>query len=167
MQIWENTTPGWTTVFSDGEPVDADTDHSADAPEMAIDTVDRVYIAFHQSDGTASRVYLSRYDDTASPSSPVVEVWNQNIQNWTATFSDGDPIDAATGNNARYPQLAADASDEVFITFYQNDGAEDHIYLSAFTPSAAPPGPTNGSSSSGSGGSCFLSSLAPNGLFSH
>jgi hypothetical protein len=127
---------------------------------MTVDSTGRVYVAFQQSDGMSSRVYLSRYDDTATPSSPVVEIWDQKTQRWTPTFSDGDPVDAGTGNNALDPQLAVSASDEVFITYYQNDGSENHIYLSAYEPSAAPPATPTASSSTSGGAGCFVSAMA-------
>ena len=166
MQIWDTGTPGWTATLSSGDPIDAATGHGAASPEMSVDSSGRVYVAFQQSDGTSSRVYLSRYDDAAAPSSPIVEIWDQNAQRWTTTFSDGDPIDAGTGNNALDPQPAVSSSDEVFVTYYQNDGSENHIYLSAYEPSTAPPAPPNPSTPSSGGSGCFLSTMAFNRLHS-
>jgi hypothetical protein len=157
MQIWDTATPGWTTTLSGGDPIDAATGHAATSPQMTVDSTDRVYIGFQQNDGTASRIYLSRYKDTATPSSPIVEIWDQNTQRWTSTFSDGDPIDAGTGNSALDPQLAVSAADQVFVTYYQNNGSNSHIYLSAYKPSTAPPPPPN---PSGGGGGCFVSAMA-------
>jgi hypothetical protein len=159
MQIWDTGTLGWTTALSSGDPIDAATGYGAASPEMTVDTSGRVYVTFQQSDGKASRVYLSRYDDTPIPSSPVVEIWDRNAQRWTTTFGDGDPIDAGTGNNARNPQLAASSTDEVFFTYDQNDGSVNHVYLSAFEPSAAPPSPPNPSATISGGGGCFLSAM--------
>lgn len=162
VQIWDTGVPGWTTTLSDGDPVDAATGQSAFAPKIAADTVDRVYIAFHQMNGLTTRVYLSRYDGAAVPSSPVVETWNQDNQAWTTTFSDGDPIDAGTGGSALSPRLAADSVDEVFIAYYQDDGPESHIFLNAYENSGTPPDDGEEDSS----GSCFLSAMGDGTLHS-
>jgi hypothetical protein len=157
IEIWD--TSGWTTILADGNPIDAATGQAAFEPQMAVDTEDRIYISFHQSDGAVTRIYLSRYDDTATPQ--IVEIWDQNGQTWTTTFTDADPIDAATGLAALSPQLASNAVDEVFITFYQNDGTADHIYLSAYEPLGAPPS-TPGQPPGGGGGgssSCFINTM--------
>ena len=136
---------------------------------MTIDTEDRVYIAFHQIDGLATRVFLSRYDDTATPSLPVVEIWNPVAELWTATFIDGDPIDAGTGGSALFPQLAANEWDEVYISYYQNNGSDNHIFFNVSENLGTPPTPPSGGggdSGGSSGGSCFLSSMGFGGLFS-
>ena len=158
IEIWD--TAGWTTTLADGDPIDAATGQAAFSPQMAVDTMDRVYVTYHQGDGADTRIYLSRYDDDANPN--VVEIWNQTDQTWTTTFSDAAPIDAATGGAALSPQLAANTIDEVFITFFQNDGIADHIFLSAYEPLGNPPsapgispGPPGGGGG-GSGISCFI-----------
>ena len=165
IQIWD--AAGWTTTLSDGDPIDAATGQAAFEPKMAIDTLDRVYIAFNQSDGATTRIYLSRYDDDATPD--VVEIWDQDNQSWTTTLTDGDPIDAATGGAALSPQPAANSIDEVFITFYQNDGTVTHIYLSAYEPTGlAPSSPGTPPPSGGGGGgssSCFISASGGGVLF--
>lgn len=168
MQIWDTGTPGWTTTLPDGDPIDAATGQSALSPEMSVDTVDRVYMAFHQIDGLATRIFLSRYDDTAMPSLPVVEIWNPVAELWTATFIDGDPIDAGTGGSALFPQLVANAFDEVYISYYQNNGSENHIFFNVSENLGTPPTPPSGGGGSGSssGGSCFLSSMKFGNLFS-
>lgn len=163
MEIWNSRVPQWTTTLSDGRPVDAATGQAAIAPEMAVDSSDRVYIAFHQLTDLATRVYLSRYEDTGSTSVPTVRIWDQTDQSWTTAFTDGDPIDAGTGGSASFPQLAADPNDNVFVTYAQNDGTEDHIYLSAYELYDRAPDQPSG----GSGGSCFISSLGMETLFSH
>ncbi len=159
IEIWDDS--GWTTVLADGNPIDAATGQAAFAPQMALDTEDRVYISFHQSDSTVTRIYLSRYDDAANP--VVFEIWDQSTQTWTTTFTDADPIDASTGGAALSPQLASNAIDEVFIVYYQNDGIADHIYLSAYEPLGSPPSsatPPTGTTGGISGSSCFIGSLA-------
>lgn len=169
VQIWDTGIPEWTVTLSDGDPIDAATGQAALAPEMTIDTEDRVYIAFHQIDGLATRVFLSRYDDTATPSLPVVEIWNPVAELWTATFIDGDPIDAGTGGSALFPQLAANAWDEVYISYYQNNGSDNHIFFNVSENLGTPPTPPSGGggdSGGSSGGSCFLSSMGFGGLFS-
>ena len=165
VQIWDTGIPEWTVTLSDGDPIDAATGQAALATEMTLDTFDRVYIAFHQIDGLATQVFLSRYDDTAVPSSPAVEIWDQTAQAWTTTFTDGDPIDAGTGGSALFPQLAANAWDEVYISYYQNNGSENHIFFNVSENLGTPPTPPSGGGGSSSGGSCFLSSMGFGGLF--
>ena len=158
IEIWDGA--GWTTTLANGDPIDADTGQAAFAPQMAVDTMERIYITYYQGDGAVTRIYLSRYDDNSNPI--VVEIWNQTDRTWTTTFSDAAPIDAATGGAALSPQLAANTIEEVFITFFQNDGIADHIYLSAYEPlgnppsaPGFPPGPPGGSGG-GSGITCFI-----------
>ena len=168
IEIWDSA--GWSTTLADGDPIDAATGQAAFSPQMAVDTMDRVYVTYHQGDGALTRIYLSRYDDDANPI--VVETWNQTDQTWTTTFTDAAPIDAATGGAALSPQLAANTIDEVFITFFQNDGIADHIYLSAYEPLGNPPsapglspGPPGGAG--GSGVSCFIDTSNFGRLFAH
>ena len=166
VQIWDAGTPGWTTTLSDGDPIDATTGQAARRPEMFADTVDRVYIAFNQIEGFATRVYVSRYDDTAIPASRVVEIWDQDTQAWTATLANGTPIDAGTGGSALFPQLAANALDEVFITYYQNSGSENHIYLNIYENSGTPPTtPDDSPDDNFNSAICFLSSIGFEKLF--
>jgi hypothetical protein len=161
MQIWDADAPGWTATPAEGHPIDAATGRDARSPEMTVDSQDRVYIAFNQNDGTADRVYMSRYDDTSAPSSPLVGIWNQDAERWTATFTDATPIDAGTGGNALLPRLAASHSDEVYITYYQSRGSENHIYLNVSeelgTPPTEPDEPPSDSKFDSS--ICFLSAI--------
>ena len=169
IEIWDTGALEWTTTLADGDPIDAATGQAALAPEMTIDTEDRVYIAFHQIDGLATRVFLSRYDDTAIPSLPVVEIWNPVAELWTTTFIDGDPIDAGTGGSALFPQLAANAWDEVYISYYQNNDSENHIFFNVSENLGTPPTPPSGGSGDSGGSSsvsCFLGSMGFDGLFS-
>ena len=169
LEIWDTGALEWTTTLADGDPIDAATGQAAFAPEMTIDTEDRVYIAFHQIDGLATRVFLSWYDDTAVPSSPAVEIWDQTAQAWTTTFTDGDPIDAGTGGSALFPQLAANALDEVYISYYQNNSSENHIFFNVSENLGTPPTPPSGGSGDSGGSSsvsCFLGSMGFGGLFS-
>lgn len=163
IEIWNSRVPQWTTNLSDGRPIDAATGQAAVAPELAVDSSDRVYIAFHQLTDLATRVYLSRYEDTGSTTVPTLRIWDQTEASWTIEFTDGDPIDAGTGGSASFPQLAVDPNDNVFVTYAQNDGAEDHIYLSAYELfGSAPDEPSNGDD----GSSCFISTLGFDSLFS-
>ena len=169
IQIWDAGPPRWTTTLADGDPIDAATGQAALAPQMAIDSVNRVYLAFHQIDGLATRVYLSRYDDTAVPTSPVVAIWDRDAEEWTETFANGDPIDAETGGSALFPQLETNTLDETYITFHQNDGGNNHIYLGVSEnlgtpptePGVAPPDSDDSSSS------CYLGTMDFKGWFSH
>jgi hypothetical protein len=95
-------------------------------------------VVFRQIDAAGNgRIYMSRYDVNTNPS--MVETWNQTDQTWTTTYTDAARIDAATGGVALSPRMAANTIDEVLITFFQNDGIADHIYLSAYEPLGNPP----------------------------
>lgn len=156
VQIWDSDARAWTATLSDGDPIDA-AGQNAFASKMTVDTVDRIYIAFEQFDGKDARIYLSRYDPSVSPA--MVEIWDQDAQVWTTTFAAGDPIDAGTGGNANLPQLVANVVDEVFITYYQFDGTDNHIFLNAVSDEISPPiTPTPPDDDDDDGGSCFVSS---------
>ena len=160
MQIWRTRTPGWTTSLINGDPIDAATGQAVLTPRLAVDAANRIYIAYHQLIDLETRVYLSRYDDTARPPAPVVRIWDQDDQRWTSVFSDGDPIDAGTGGSAVYPKLAADGSDNVFITYAQTGDSVDQVYLNVYeNPGIAPtpPPPVDDDAS----GSCFIRAMVP------
>lgn len=123
-EIWDNGIPGWTSIFGDGDPIDAAAG-VAFTPQLAVDSNDRVYVAYSQ--GPAGEIYLSRYDGTA------VRIWDNNASGWTINFGDGDPIDVETGalTVSLNPQLAIDSNDRVYITYSQLIG-QNHIFLSRY-----------------------------------
>jgi hypothetical protein len=163
IEIWNSRVPQWTTTLFDGRPIDAATGQAAIAFEMAVDSSHRVYIAFHQLTDLAARIYLSRYEDTGATTVPTLRIWNQTEQSWTTEFTNGDPIDAGSGGSASFPKLAADPSDNVFVTYSQNDGVEDHIYLNNYERFGREPNqPSNGEDDS----SCFISTIGVDALFS-
>ena len=126
VTIWDNDSQTWTLNLDSGDPIDADTGNDARDPQLAIDSNDWVYVVFSQIDGTGSdRIYISRYNGTS------VRIY-AGAGIWSAAFGLGSPIDADTSFPARAPQLAVDSNDQVYVTFYQNDGSEDHIYLSRY-----------------------------------
>ena len=160
MQIWRTRTPGWTTSLINGDPIDAATGQAAFAARMAVDSADRIYLAYQQRSESTDRVYLSRYEDTASPSAPVVRIWDQDDRRWTSLFSEGDPIDAGTGGSAVDPQLAADDNDNVFIAYAQNKGSADQVFLNVYEIAGVaptPPPPDGGEAET----SCFIHSMGP------
>jgi hypothetical protein len=127
---------------------------------MIVDMEDRVYIAFQQINAKALGIYLSRYDALTPMSSPVVEIWDQTFGAWTTNFTNADPINGGTGSDTQSAHLAVNPFDEVFIAYSQDDGAENHIYLSAYVDSGPIGGATVGSGNqpggtTGSGG-CFI-----------
>jgi len=127
VQIWDNDERAWTTELSEGDPIDTGiAGRSAQSPQLAVDASDRVYVVFAQSDGNSDRIYLSRYNGTH------VTIYGPGI--WTPVFANGQPIDADTGLAAQSPQLAVDhtASNRAYVTFFQNNGSENHIYLSRY-----------------------------------
>lgn len=172
IQIWNTDPPrGWTTSLSAGDPIDAATGQSASQPQMIVDKEDRIYIAFQQMNAVALGIYLSRYDALAPMSPPVVEIWDQTFGAWTTNFTNADPIDAGTGSDAQSAQLAVNPFDEVFIAYSQDDGAENHIYLSAYVDSGPIGGAGAGSRNQPGGGGttgrggCFIAliGISPKG----
>jgi hypothetical protein len=157
MEIWNAAAATWTTTFSGGGPIDAATGQTAIRPAVAVDGQDRVYIAYQQTKDLDKRIYLSRYNPAAIPRSPAVEIWRQDDPSWTTRFSDGDPIDAATGHSAYSPQVTTDRVDTAFVAYPQNDGTVDHIYLSAYEDSGVPLSPP--ASEEADTGGCFIDSL--------
>ncbi|HUV59060.1 MAG TPA: hypothetical protein VMW09_03005, partial [Desulfatiglandales bacterium] len=126
VRIWDNDTTGWTTTFSDGDPIDTGTANPVYSPQLAIDSNGVVYVTYQQFYGSNDHIYLSRYDGTD------VRIWDNDTTGWTTTFLDGDPIDTGTANLAEYPQLAIDSNGVVYVTYYQSDGSNFHIYLSRY-----------------------------------
>jgi hypothetical protein len=149
VRIWENDgTPGWTTTFSEGDPIDTGTTNDALFPQLGIDSNDAAYVTYYQSYGTKNHIYLSRcYGND-------VRIWDNGTPGWTTTFANGDPIDTGTANDAYKPQLAIDSNNRVYITYYQSDGSNNHIYLSSAY--RRPPGitvnPTSGLYTTEAGG---------------
>ena len=126
VTIWDNDIANWTTTFADGDPIDTGTANDAEEPQLAIDANNVVYVTYVQSYGALEHICLGRYNGTD------VRIWDNDISNWITTFADGDPIDTGTANNADNPQLAIDANNVVYVTYYQSDGARNHIYLSRY-----------------------------------
>ena len=149
VRIWNNTS-GWITNFANGDPIDTNTNNNAYYPKLAIDSTNQVYVTYTQYDGSNFHIYLSRYDGTN------VSIWNNDAPaGWTTTFTDGDPIDKGTTHDVGHVQLAMDSTNKVYITYYQNDGTNDHIYLSRAKATA-----TLTVLPSGGGGGCFIATAA-------
>jgi len=156
VRIWDNDISNWTTTFADGDPIDTGTANNADNPQLAIDANNVVYVTYEQLDGALEHIYLSRYDGTD------VTIWDNDISGWTSTFANGDSIGTSTTDHADSPQLAIDANNVVYITFSEDTGVEDHVYLSRYLDSASLTGGGGGSGGggggggSGGGGGCFI-----------
>jgi len=121
VEIWDTGTLDWTDTFSNGDPIDAPTGFNTYAPQIAVDSSGRVYVTYYNTEG---HLYLSRYDGTS------VKIWGNG--GWTTTFSQGIPIDVATGYAVYAPQIAVDSSGRVYITYYQSDGGANGIYLNCY-----------------------------------
>ena len=61
-----------------------------------------------------------------------MKIWDNGASEWTDTFVDGDPIDAATGEDAYKPQIVVDSGGRVYIPYYQSDGEDLRVYLSRY-----------------------------------
>src|SRR4030042_1631376 len=93
---------------------------------LAVDSQGRVYVTFVQSDGSEYHIYLCRYDGSD------VKIWDNDASTWTDTFANGDPIDRGVAQDASSPQLCIDSQDSVYVTFFQSDGSNSHVYLSRY-----------------------------------
>ena len=126
VKIWDNDNPEWTDVFGNGDPIDTNANQNAYVPQIANDSQDRVYVTYYQYDGIATHIYLTRYDGID------VRIWDNDTKSWTLTFTDGDPIDTNTAQNAYKSQITVDSQDHVYVTYYQSDGTATHIYLTRY-----------------------------------
>ncbi len=132
--IWDNGSATFTDNFANGDPID---NGSANAVQsnglaMAVDGLDRVYLAFIQSDGTNDRLYLTRFDGTD------VKIWDNGASTFTDTFTNGDPIDNGTANSVASNSfndldIEIDILNRVYIAFrQQRTGGGIQLYLSRF-----------------------------------
>jgi hypothetical protein len=126
VRIWNGDASAWTNTFASGTPVDTGTANSSSEPQLIVDSTNKVYLVYSQSDGAKSHIYLSRYDGTD------VRIWDSNSSSWTTTFANGDPIDTGTANDAYSNQLAVDGAGRVYITYQQSNGSNLHVYLSRY-----------------------------------
>ncbi len=133
--IWDNGTSTFTDTFANGDPVDNGTanDVLANGLVMAVDSEDRVYLGFVQSNGANNRLYLTRYDGTD------VKIWDNDTSSFTDTFANGDPIDNGTassvygaGGEFNPLDIEIDGQDRVYISFAQDQGGQDRLYLTRF-----------------------------------
>lgn len=130
---WDTATASWITNLSAACAIDTGPDNDASMPQVVADSQDRIYVAFQQSDGSHSHIYLSRYDGTD------VRIWDHDSTSWTTNFNEGDPIDTGTGNHASFPQSSADpprmvvdSQDRVYVTYVQYYGGIKRAYLTRF-----------------------------------
>ncbi|MFQ5503113.1 MAG: hypothetical protein ACE5EQ_12590, partial [Phycisphaerae bacterium] len=61
-----------------------------------------------------------------------VEIWDNGASAWTDTFANGDPIDNGTINSTGMPSMAVDSQGRMYVTYYQYDGSNLHVYLSRY-----------------------------------
>jgi hypothetical protein len=126
-EVWDNGTPGWTTDFASGDPIDTGLANSAITPQLAVDSSNNVYVVYVQSTGTKNHIFLSRYDGTD------VRIWDNGGSAWTNVFANGDPIDYGSNFNvSSSPQLVIDSTGKVYITYSQFNGIPRSIYLSRY-----------------------------------
>ncbi|MCG3137271.1 MAG: hypothetical protein HJJLKODD_01114 [Phycisphaerae bacterium] len=127
VRIWDNGASAWTTTFANGDPVDYGTSVGVSNMAMAVDSQDRVYIAFAQQTGARTRLYLTRYDGTD------VKIWDNGASSWTDTFTNGDPIDNGLDKGVVLSNIAIDSQNRVYLAFSQADSInQTHIYLTRY-----------------------------------
>jgi len=112
VETWDEDNFEWTTDFALGDPIDAGNGGDVISASLAIDSTNRVYIVYIQSDGLVNDLLITRYDGTvmASPTSPIEDL-------------PGDVLRAS---------IAVDKDDNVYTSFIQNDGLIDRLYLVRF-----------------------------------
>ena len=125
VSIWDKDSSNWTTSFDEGDPIDTGNANSAFDPQLAINGNGIVYLVYELFDGKRYSIYLSRYDGTK------VEIWDNDISDWSATFADGDSINTGS-EKCEYPQLAVDPDGVLYITFRQYNSDRSNIYISRY-----------------------------------
>lgn len=134
------------------------------SPAMAIDSNDRVYIAYLQEGiaGANNRIWLSMYDPdpVAVPNEPFLPpigpgiqggdayVWDDGATRFTNNLRAPDDELDSVGNNqsnntdaSGSPAIAIDSNDNVYISYIQQseNGTDPKVWLSKYDPSARPP----------------------------
>ncbi|MCG3136176.1 MAG: hypothetical protein HJJLKODD_00001 [Phycisphaerae bacterium] len=128
VKIWDNGTSSWTDTFSNGDPIDHSDNYDVTEAQLAIDSQDRVYMAFVHDNGAANQLFLVRYDGQD------VKIFDRSGTTWTDTFGNGDPLDLSNGNNALKPKIIINSDDRVFLTFVQGSLADsnEHVHIARY-----------------------------------
>ncbi len=130
VRIWDNDTLSWTATLTDGDPINANT--QVNPPRLAIDSQDRVYIAYVQRPflgAISSDIYLSRYDGTD------LRVWDHDTLSWSTILADGDPLNPLVGAAFVYDfDIGIDSNDNVYFTYELPPVGlfQSHIYLNRY-----------------------------------
>ncbi|GIW31891.1 MAG: hypothetical protein KatS3mg071_2065 [Meiothermus sp.] len=93
-----------------GSFLDANTNRGAFSPSLALDATSNPVVAWSESDGTSSNIYVKRWNGTG---------WVQL----------GSFLDANTNRDAEVPSLALDAMGNPVVTWSENDGTSRNIYI--------------------------------------
>jgi len=130
-------TAGWNATRSTSDVMDNTTAAQATtALDVVVDDTDtNAYIAYTQSDGTADHVYVARLALAAGTST----VYDNAGPSFSATLNDGDPIDlAVSAQAASSPNIGLDLHDQLYVSYLQSNGTENHVYLSRLADIATP-----------------------------
>ncbi len=128
VRIWDNDTANWVTDLALGDPIDNALGTGVGSYQLAKDSSNNIYAVYSRSSGAKTHIYLSRYNAVAA----WTEVWDNGTPGWSTTFASGDPIDTGLANNATTPQIAVDASNNVYVVYVQSTGTKNHIFLSRY-----------------------------------
>lgn len=132
LRTWSESQSAFTTDLYSAEPIDKYlSQETSGYASTAVGEV--VYVAYAQSDGIESHVYLARVKEGD------VEVWDDDSGSngdWNSHLQYADPIDAVTfGQSSKSPAIAADSSGNVYIAYVMEDsiGSNNfHLYLSRY-----------------------------------
>lgn len=120
VRIWDHDATGWTTNFSNGDPIEP---QIAGAKlyfgTMAADPQGGVYFTCYRLDSSPDELYLVHCDGGS------VTAWNQASGNWTSVLSNATPLHACS--EVYTHDLAVNGDGSVYVSHKDND--KDGIYL--------------------------------------
>jgi hypothetical protein len=92
---------------------------NAENPSLALDSSNNPVVAWSESDGSVSNIYVQRFDGST---------W---VNVGTGVLSGS----SAQGSNAHYPSLALDSLNNPMVAWYEWDGASNNLYVQQYTGS--------------------------------
>jgi len=98
-------------------PVETDNAGDAGYPKIAFDATGNVMAVWHQSDGTRTNIWSSRYTKS------------------TGTWSVPTLLETDNAGDAIYPQIAIDGAGNTVAVWSQYDGSFNNIYSNRYTAS--------------------------------
>jgi len=112
--IWANRYDAASGGWGAAKLIETDDAGNANSPQIAIDANGNVIAVWHQSDGTRSNIWVNRYDAASG--------------NWGGA----ELIEADDAGDARFPQIAFDASGNAIAVWQQYDGSQGSIWANRY-----------------------------------